>query len=121
MDEMQMNQDILETQVANICDSICRRLHALAADLERLPYVVQENMDSQRLYNFYENLLTEDRSKDQMEITRTNAAQNLADVFKSAELPPGQDARTVLRDMFNKHEIKPSQPTPTNTIGPKHE
>jgi hypothetical protein len=46
------------------------------------------------------------------EIKRENAAQNLADVFKSAEVTPGQDARVVVRELFDKHEIKPNQQGP---------
>jgi hypothetical protein len=49
------------------------------------------------------------------EVKRENAAQNLADVFKSAEVTPGQDARVVVRELFDKHEVG----KPTNTQGPK--
>lgn len=106
---MQTNQDILETQVANVCDSICQQLYEICADLQRLPFVVQEKMERQRHYDFYQSLLSEDTS---MEVKKDTAAQNLADLFKSAELPPGQDARVVVRELFDKHEIKPNQQGP---------
>jgi hypothetical protein len=105
---MQVSQDILETQVANICDSICKRLHEICTELERLPYLVQQQIDHA---NFYKNLLAEDTGAMRMEeITRKNAAENPNDLFKSSEIQPGRDARQVVKEIFGRHEV--SKPNP---------
>lgn len=46
------------------------------------------------------------------EVSRENAAQKLADVFKSSEIKPGQDARVVVKNLFDRHEVKPDQQGP---------
>ena len=100
---MNISFDILETQVAHAE----ARLAELREALNEMPAVLGRQF---RNYDFYQSLLREDMTM--QEVKRDTAASHLAEVFKGAELKPGQDARVVVRDLFNKHEIKPTQQGP---------
>jgi hypothetical protein len=57
---MQVSQEILETQIDNLFESISKRLRDLNTYLEKMPRIVQEEMDR---HHFYERLLAEDQEQ----------------------------------------------------------